>query len=88
VNNDEYEVLVTVKGMSIKQEPDKTLLENLESSNIDMHSHCREGFCGTCRTRLVSGEVEYTIDPLAYIDDDEILPCCCRAISNIVIEIS
>lgn len=71
----------------IEQQADSTLLESLESQNIELHSHCREGFCGTCRTKLISGEVEYIIDPLAYIDDDEILPCCCKAISNIEIKI-
>jgi ferredoxin len=71
----------------IEQQADSTLLESLESHNIELHSHCREGFCGTCRTKLISGEVEYIIDPLAYIDDDEILPCCCKAISNIEIKI-
>lgn len=86
MNNDQYEVLVAGKEISVIQEPDQTLLESLEANNIDVHSHCREGFCGTCRTQLVSGEVEYTIDPLAYIDDDEILPCCCKAVSNLVIK--
>jgi len=38
--------------------------------------HCREGFCGACRVRKIIGTVDYTLDPLAFIDDDEILPCC------------
>ena len=80
-------VLVNDKE-AIELDPDKTLLESLEANNVEIHSHCREGFCGTCRTQLISGEVEYIIDPLAYIDDDEILPCCCKAISNIAIEIN
>ena len=40
------------------------------------------------RSKLINGEVEYTTDPLAFIDDDEILPCCCIPISNIEIELS
>ncbi|TDF41646.1 2Fe-2S ferredoxin-like protein [Alteromonadaceae bacterium M269] len=88
MNKDRYQVLVSGKEIAIKQEPDKTLLENLEDNKVEIHSHCREGFCGTCRTRLISGEVDYIIDPLAYIDDDEILPCCCKAVSDITIEIN
>lgn len=65
----------------------KTLLESLEQQNIDVHYHCREGFCGACRSKLISGEVEYLTDPLAFIDDDEILPCCCKALSDIEIEL-
>ena len=69
------------KDALIEQAVDVTLLECLENHHIELHSHCREGFCGTCRTKILSGEVEYIIDPLAYIDDDEILPCCCKAVS-------
>ncbi|WJG11153.1 class I ribonucleotide reductase maintenance protein YfaE [Aliiglaciecola sp. LCG003] len=62
---------------------DDTVLECLEKHNIEVHFHCREGFCGACRTTMLSGDVEYTTDPLAYIDDDEILPCCCTAKSDL-----
>ncbi len=62
---------------SIEAKPDCTLLESLESQGIHIHYHCREGFCGACRSTLLEGDVDYTTDPLAYFDDDEILPCCC-----------
>ena len=32
-----------------------SLLAALESHNIDVEYQCREGYCGSCRTRLVSG---------------------------------
>lgn len=67
---------------------DQTLLENLEAHKIEVHFHCREGFCGACRTKLIEGQVEYITDPLAYIDDDEILPCCCKAKSDLKIKLS
>ena len=71
----------------IQASPDKTLLSALEAANIHIHFHCREGFCGACRTKLLDGEVEYTTDPLAFIDDDEILPCCCVAKSALKIKV-
>ncbi|MFC3095639.1 2Fe-2S ferredoxin-like protein [Alteromonas sediminis] len=77
-----------VDGEAISTSHDETILETLEKANIDMLFHCREGFCGACRSRLIKGEVEYTTDPLAFIDDDEILPCCCKAASDIEIEIN
>nr|WP_244903100.1 class I ribonucleotide reductase maintenance protein YfaE [Lacimicrobium alkaliphilum] len=64
-----------------------SLLDSLESHQLEVHSHCREGFCGACRTKLIHGEVEYITDPLAYIDDDEILPCCCVPKSDLVIKL-
>ncbi|BCO19037.1 2Fe-2S ferredoxin-like protein [Alteromonas sp. McT4-15] len=66
---------------------DKTILSALEASDVHIHYHCREGFCGACRTKLLEGEVEYTTDPLAFIDDDEILPCCCIAKSPLKIKV-
>lgn len=68
---------------SLSHQADDTVLECLEKHNIEVHYHCREGFCGACRTKLISGEVEYTTDPLAYIDDDEILPCCCKPLTSL-----
>ncbi|GAB3016243.1 class I ribonucleotide reductase maintenance protein YfaE [Bowmanella dokdonensis] len=67
---------------------DKTLLESLEAQQVDVHYHCREGFCGACRTKLLEGEVEYVTDPLAFIDDDEILPCCCVPVSDLKIRLA
>jgi len=54
-----------------------SLLESLEAQNIDVQYQCREGYCGSCRARLLDGEVHYTEEPLAWVDDDEILLCCC-----------
>ncbi|MFS1704968.1 class I ribonucleotide reductase maintenance protein YfaE [Alteromonas sp. AMM-1] len=83
------DVIDTVsEKVTITSQANKTLLESLESHNIDVQFHCREGFCGACRTKILSGEVDYTTDPLAFIDDDEILPCCCKPISDITIKIA
>ena len=65
---------------------DKTLLEGLERAGIEVHYHCREGYCGACRTKMHAGQVEYVTDPLAFIDDDEILPCCCVPLSPLELE--
>nr|WP_100657500.1 class I ribonucleotide reductase maintenance protein YfaE [Alteromonas flava] len=68
--------------------PKETLLETLERHNIDVQFHCRDGFCGACRCKMTSGSVDYTTDPLAFIDDDEILPCCTRATSPVTLIVS
>lgn len=73
-------------GQTVIQKRDATLLESLEAEGIEVHFHCREGFCGACRTILLNGKVKYLTDPLAYIDDDEILPCCCQALGDIDIK--
>ncbi|GGW97268.1 class I ribonucleotide reductase maintenance protein YfaE [Alteromonas halophila] len=64
-----------------------TLLTSLEKAGVRAQFHCREGFCGACRTTLLSGDVDYTTDPLAFIDDDEILPCCCIPLSPLKVKV-
>jgi ferredoxin len=86
-NNDSF--MVTIKDhKTVQHSPNNSLLETIEKHEIDIEYHCREGYCGACRSKLISGKVDYITDPLAFIDDDEILPCCCVPISNIEIEIS
>lgn len=59
---------------------DETLLDGLLRTGHDVNFQCREGYCGSCRVTLshASHEVTYSEPPLAMIDDDEILPCCCQ----------
>ena len=64
----------------------KNLLEVFEHHDVQVEYQCREGYCGSCRTRLVSGQVDWLTKPLAFIQPDEILPCCCRAKGDIEIE--
>lgn len=70
------------------QDSHKNLLECLEDSSVEVHYHCRDGYCGACRVTLRKGQVKYPQgEPLAYVAPDEILPCCCEPTSNIVINI-
>lgn len=55
----------------------KSLLESLEAQGVQVPYQCREGYCGGCRTDLVEGEVAYLQEPMAWINEGEILPCCC-----------
>lgn len=82
-----FMIVVKDHGEYIQQQ-ERTLLQSLEDNQLDVHYHCREGFCGACRTRILKGSVHYVTEPLAYIDDDEILPCSCIATSDIEIELS
>ena len=63
-----------------------SLLAALESHRVTVEYQCRVGYCGSCRCRLVSGQVDWLTEPLAFIQPDEILPCCCRAKGDIEIE--
>ncbi len=57
--------------------PGATLLEAAEAAGASIPSLCRSGVCGTCKTRLISGDVQFSSDA---VDAEElaqgyILPC-------------
>ena len=54
----------------------KSTLSYLEEQGIDVHYQCLEGYCGACRCKISSGEVDYPIYPMAMVRDGEILTCC------------
>ena len=66
---------------------DVVLLDVLEAKGIPTNVHCRDGYCGCCRTKLVSGVVEYIADKIGYTREGEILPCICKAKTDLVLEI-
>lgn len=65
----------------------RTLLDALEQQKLDINFHCREGYCGACRCKLLQGEVRYLNEPLAFVRQGEFLPCCSIPLTDIDIEI-
>ncbi|QSB17855.1 pyridoxamine 5'-phosphate oxidase family protein [Pseudomonas sp. 15A4] len=53
-----------------------TLLELAESRGLSPEFSCRGGSCGTCKTRLVSGQVHYPVPPAERPAPDHVLICC------------
>ncbi len=80
-------IVKIMEGFSFIPRTELNLLEALESQNIDIDYQCREGFCGSCQVQLVDGEVEYFSDPIAYVPEGRILPCCCQAKGDLTVEI-
>jgi ferredoxin len=77
---------IIYKEKVIEVDPKKTILENLEKAEAKPYSMCREGYCATCKMTLIEGNVEYLDDPIAILDDNEFLPCICKATSDIKID--
>lgn len=53
-----------------------TLLDLAEARGLEPEFSCREGSCGTCRTRLLDGAVTYIREPTASVGAGEVLICC------------
>jgi ferredoxin-NADP reductase len=50
-----FEVICRTSGKRLHVPSDKSLLEVLREAGIKVDSSCREGVCGTCETRVLSG---------------------------------
>ncbi|MFJ2463697.1 pyridoxamine 5'-phosphate oxidase family protein [Pseudomonas sp. NPDC087615] len=53
-----------------------SLLELAESRGLRPEFSCRGGSCGTCKTRLVSGAVNYPQPPADIPEEGQVLICC------------
>ena len=58
-------------------QPDSgSLLELAESRGLRPEFSCRGGSCGTCKTRLISGAVNYPQPPAEIPEEGQVLICC------------
>ena len=68
----------------------ESLLEIAEAAGVEIPSSCQSGSCGTCRQKLVEGEVTYDGEPDALEDEDReagyILTCIGHPVGRVVIE--
>ena len=65
----------------------ESILELAEANGLRPDYSCRSGICHTCMSRLLKGEVEYTIQPADTPDPGSVLICCSRPKSGVVIDI-
>nr|WP_174519076.1 PDR/VanB family oxidoreductase [Gordonia desulfuricans] len=81
-NDVAFEVTAQRSGVSVTVQPDETVLDALETVGVSLPYACRDGVCGSCATRVLSGTPEHR-DMLTDPDDTVIMmPCISRASSN------
>lgn len=80
-------IQVITEDLIFKLEESETLLEGLERTGHQVEYQCRSGYCGACRVTLRAGSVKYNTTPLAYLRQDEILPCCAHAAEPLVVKV-
>ena len=70
-------VVFTRSGKEARWSPAAgSLLELAEQRGLAPEFGCRNGSCGTCRTRIVQGAVAYAGTPEFEVSDGEALICC------------
>jgi len=84
-----FKVEFTQSRRSIEASEDTFILTAAKRAGMRLPSSCTQGVCGTCKSRLVSGEVRMTHAGgirQREIDQGMILLCCSRPVSDLVIE--
>jgi ferredoxin-NADP reductase len=81
VDGREFAVSIASTGRDVVVGADETLLTALRRSNVAAPYSCRQGFCGTCRTRVVAGVVDHRDTLLTEPEraDGMMLVCISRA---------
>ena len=83
------EILVTYarSGQQLTWRPDAgSLLDLAEAHDIAIPSGCRAGGCGTCQTRIASGEVSYRQPPDYDPEPGTCLLCVCTPKTAVTLE--
>jgi len=83
-----FEVKIASTGDVYTIPSNRTILEVLEEHGHDVFYSCGEGVCGTCLVGVVEGEPEhrdYYLSDDQRKKNDQILPCCSRSKSKMLV---
>jgi ferredoxin len=64
----------------------RSVLDLADACDVPTRWSCRTGVCHTCVTPLLSGDITYHPDPLEPPDEGEVLICCSRPATDIVLD--
>ena len=86
-----YQIEILPVGLNCPTSSDQTILDAALADGLMLKHSCRTGTCGTCKGKIISGEVEHGDSPLDVLSLEERLQgmalfCCAKAKSDLVIE--
>jgi CDP-4-dehydro-6-deoxyglucose reductase len=86
-----YQVDIQPSGQTFALDANKTILDGALADGLMLKHSCREGTCGSCKGKVVSGEVDHANSPLDVLSEEEraaglALFCCAKATSDLVID--
>ncbi len=67
-------------------DPEQTIWELAKANQIELPSGCLSGVCGSCRVKLISGQVQYDRQIGVELASGECLTCVARPITDLVLE--
>ncbi|MGH3495792.1 MAG: 2Fe-2S iron-sulfur cluster-binding protein, partial [Sciscionella sp.] len=76
-----FEVLLQDSRLTVHVPSDRTLLQSLRASGIDVPSDCEEGLCGSCEVAIIEGEIDHRDRVLSASEraaNHRMMTCCSR----------
>jgi ferredoxin-NADP reductase/MOSC domain-containing protein YiiM len=64
----------------------RSVLELADACDIPTRWSCRTGVCHTCTTQMLSGDITYSPDPLESPAGGQVLICCARPATDVVLD--
>jgi ferredoxin-NADP reductase/MOSC domain-containing protein YiiM/ferredoxin len=64
----------------------RSMLDLADACDVPTRWSCRTGVCHTCVTPLLSGDIAYAPDPLELPADGQVLICCSRPTTDVVLD--
>jgi ferredoxin-NADP reductase len=88
-NGNTFSVTLTKSEATVQCAPDQFILDAARNAGLRLPSSCSKGLCGTCKSKLISGQVDMKHGGgirQREIDQGLFLPCCSTPLSDLVIE--
>ena len=83
-----FEVELRQSGVTVSVAADQSILEAIRSVGPNVPSSCQEGYCGTCETRVLSGQPEHRgtlMSPEEHDEEGTMLLCVGRSRSSTLV---
>jgi CDP-4-dehydro-6-deoxyglucose reductase len=87
----QFQIQIEPSGRSFTVNPSETLLLAGIAQGINLPYGCKDGACGSCKCKKLSGSVTHCAHQSKALSDEEeaqgfVLPCCATATSDVVLE--
>lgn len=87
-----FKVQIEPSGHAFEVEPNESVLDAALRHGLTLPYGCRSGYCGACKSKVISGQIDYGEDEPAALTDQEqivgmVLPCIAKPASDLVLEI-
>ncbi len=80
-----FEVEIASTGQVLVVPPERSVAQVLEAAGVPLALSCEQGVCGTCLTKVLSGEPEHHdlfLTDAEHAQNDQFTPCVSRALSK------